>query len=793
MECFKHVSKRALLILLAAVLALGFGPLLQMSQTAAFAASTPAGYVAMSVDADTLGVGYIKEPTLVPYYEGENSAQVTDRFLGSGNYNASGTPASGFNLTGIKTPRAFSADYNNLPAKVRESLDSLSVYDEEEYDGNPGDGANIFGGGSTEAGAFLSEYNYFSFSMLGAYTIGSGWMNTVNNEFASVGASDVILGDGDVMRWQFTLFWGADIGSDMGTSLTTIHAYPNADKDALTYAVARINSAANKSALLGDSAVQSAYNNANAALENLTIAQADVDSANAALNSAMAAYAAKARDAVMSYLLKTVPSPVYGNEWVVFALARSGYAVPQTYFSDYANKVLEVLDANGGLLPGADSKRTEYSRVIIALTACGVDVTNVGGYNLLTPLSDYNKVINQGVSGADFALIALDGHAWDVPAAADSSNQLTRQKLVDFIVGSELSGGGFNWTAGSDPDPDLTAMTLQALAPYKDQAAVSAVIDRAVSALSQLQAKDGGYASWGAKNSESASQVITALSVLGLDPASESGFVKANGNPLVSLLSYQQTNGAFAHEPVGAGSGMASEQAAYALTAYTRMTSGEKGLYDISDVTNLNPVAPLPKKEPAPVTPTPPAPPAPPAPSAKEDVKAVKNVTKLATPLKKIYIKTGKSLKIPVVAYEGKTAIAAGLTWKSSNVKVATVSKTGVVKMAKKAKNGKKATITATAENGRKLTLTVYASTKTMKLKKFTVKAPASLKKGATKQLTIKLSQPKATWQKITFSSSKKSGLSVDKAGNLKALKKGTYKITIKIDKVTVKKTIKVK
>jgi uncharacterized protein YjdB len=60
---------------------------------------------------------------------------------------------------------------------------------------------------------------------------------------------------------------------------------------------------------------------------------------------------------------------------------------------------------------------------------------------------------------------------------------------------------------------------------------------------------------------------------------------------------------------------------------------------------------------------------------------------------------------------------------------------------------------------------------------------------------TLTLSPAKATGVKVTYKSSKKSGLYVDKAGKIVALKKGKYTVTIKAagkkvktKKITVRK-----
>ena len=107
------------------------------------------------------------------------------------------------------------------------------------------------------------------------------------------------------------------------------------------------------------------------------------------------------------YIAETVKKPAVGSiggEWAVIGLARSGYAVPQTYFEDYYNGVEEYVKNCQGVLH--ERKYTEYSRVILALTAIGRDPANVGGYNLLTPLGDYDATVWQGLNGPIWALIA---------------------------------------------------------------------------------------------------------------------------------------------------------------------------------------------------------------------------------------------------------------------------------------------------------------------------------------------------------------------------------------------------
>jgi len=65
-------------------------------------------------------------------------------------------------------------------------------------------------------------------------TYGSGWMYFINNNAPNVGFCDYIPQDGDVMRVQFTLAYGADIGSTMVGNTW----FENVDRDELTVLIA---------------------------------------------------------------------------------------------------------------------------------------------------------------------------------------------------------------------------------------------------------------------------------------------------------------------------------------------------------------------------------------------------------------------------------------------------------------------------------------------------------------------------------------------------------------------------
>ena len=285
-----------------------------------------------------------------------------------------------------------------------------------------------------------------------------------------------------------------------------------------------------------------------------------------------------AYDRASTYLTAAVSAPRYGSlggEWTVLALARGGADTETAYFTGYCAALEQTVRENKGVL--SERKYTEYSRVILALSALGKDARDVAGFDLTLPLGDYEKTAAQGVNGAIYALLALDSRDYPMPQNAAASTQATRQLYVDAILAAQLTNGGWSFM-GEDADPDLTAMALQALAKYREQSSVQLAANRALVCLSAMQNADGGFSSWGSENAESCAQVLLALNALGLD-ADDSRFVKNGHSVLDALLTYQNADGGFCHERGGETNLMASEQAACALASLVRAERGESGLY----------------------------------------------------------------------------------------------------------------------------------------------------------------------------------------------------------------------
>jgi len=284
------------------------------------------------------------------------------------------------------------------------------------------------------------------------------------------------------------------------------------------------------------------------------------------------------------YIYKTVDNPQVGSiggEWTILGLARSGAEIPEEYYENYYQTAEKYIKACKGVLH--DKKYTEYSRVIVALTAIGKNPADVAGYNLLTPLGDYEKTIWQGINGSIWALIALDCGSYEMPQNPDAAVQATREMYINHIIENQTTDGG--WAISGDAaEPDITAMALQTLSKYQDNEKVKTATEKAISCISQAQNENGGFSGQGTECSESCAQMIVAACELGIS-LDDSRFVK-NGNTMLDyLLAYYTEGNGFKHTYDGDGTNqMATEQGFYALVALKRFVDGKKSLYSMSDV-----------------------------------------------------------------------------------------------------------------------------------------------------------------------------------------------------------------
>ena len=286
---------------------------------------------------------------------------------------------------------------------------------------------------------------------------------------------------------------------------------------------------------------------------------------------------------VARYLLNSpVPSVgSIGGEWMVIGLARSGKISKE--FSDgyYTNAESYVKTVGSNKLHR--SKSTENSRMIIALTSIGKDPRDIAGYNLLTPLADFNFVKKQGINGPVWALIAFDTMQYDIPTDPSVSVQTTREKLINYILSNQCTDEGWDLN-GESADADVTGMAIQALAPYVTKnTGVREAVEKALNVISNSQNSNGCFMTGGEATPESSAQIITALSAMNIDSNADERFIKSGNSALDGLLSFSVENG-FEHTKGKGYNQMSTEQSYYALVSFDRYKNGQNSLYDMTDL-----------------------------------------------------------------------------------------------------------------------------------------------------------------------------------------------------------------
>ena len=281
------------------------------------------------------------------------------------------------------------------------------------------------------------------------------------------------------------------------------------------------------------------------------------------------------------YLLQNI-SLKYNDEWAVFALARLGEDVVSTgTFDGYVADVKAKIAQTGPVLNTDSGFLTDNARVIIALTSLGIDCTDIDGINIVEPLSNLDIIKEQGVNSAIYALLALN------TAKYSTSDKQLNEKLVEYILSERLENGTWAYSVVWSPngDIDLTAMAVQALAPYMDtNQEVKAAVETAMNFLKDEQTEFGYYAAFGNASSSSTAQVVCALQELGRDSLSDSDFTVSNVSVLDSLLAFASNNGGFSSKLASNPDAFSTTQAMYALTSVIRSQKGMTSLYDMTDV-----------------------------------------------------------------------------------------------------------------------------------------------------------------------------------------------------------------
>ncbi|MCL2618655.1 MAG: S-layer homology domain-containing protein [Defluviitaleaceae bacterium] len=453
----------------------------------------------------------------------------------------------------------------------------------------------------------------------GGYTSFAGWSLAVNHVLSGVGSDAHVLEDGDVVRWSFSLSGGSDLGAEGSwdepyfiqedkSEIIRALFMPGASPAAVRFAL---------SVILDPFATPAAVAHAMAALRGEQAPPSGWE-------------AAKHR--TLDRLVSAVPAPAVaqvGGEWAVLALARAGFGVPAGYFEGYLGRVGAYLaalpehtdpnhTAPGWVLNPETGRRevrlahhqsTENARLVLALSALGRDASSFthdgATYDLVAQMGNRLDATSsqmwgagQGPNGPLWNLAALFSRGWNTPyhvtdriwvGGTTAANPVTTGERIEWLLNAERATGG--WSLSGAGDPAITGMALQALAPHRSRADVGAAVDRSLIWLASEQTPSGGWESGGVYDVQSVAQVIVALTALGIDPQTDARFATPGGNPLTSLLSFQdEATGGFRH--AGFLDQMATEQAALALVAYYRFSNAMPHLLNMGDAFGSAPPPP---------------------------------------------------------------------------------------------------------------------------------------------------------------------------------------------------------
>lgn len=312
----------------------------------------PGGYIGdivIDIEAFTVCLGYIEEPVRIPVYEGENAAKAVDRFLKENGYeyDKTGSLDSGFYLGRIRNINSIDLSSAALEQKVS------TVVSEDDW--NPDD--------YTEGS--LGEQDF---------TGDSGWMYSVNNVFPNVGLSDYYLEEGDVLRIQFTVARGREIGASGSTGGAYSDYYAVADKSELTSLLADINSAINSQMIKDDQTAARLIANAIQVNETIAIEQDQVD---------------ETFDLLQAYLGKNSESPTISLNVSEIILRKGNSQKIEVSVSDIStlypmyiqweteDALIATVDSQGTVLAQRSGKTNVIVSVGQSRTRCKVTVEEV--------------------------------------------------------------------------------------------------------------------------------------------------------------------------------------------------------------------------------------------------------------------------------------------------------------------------------------------------------------------------------------------------------------------------------
>lgn len=561
-----------------------------------FAQDTKEEGVYISIDVGALGINDVTIRDKVE--KNENAAKVLVDFLKNIDMTLSytGTIDKDFSLVSI--------DYTNI-TYLDELLEVVDI--PENTFNNIGDKINY-----NHEGLVLAN---------GDFSKDSRWMATINNKPLEKGKSlsDIYLDDGDVLRIQFSLDNGKDIGIGEKDNYGK-----NVDKSELIKVICNtINSfQENYNELYFDVfKVYTAY----LYISDIDVTEEEVKHATDFLNEFYAEnlnqnIIIKKTSEIINGRIKAdnLNTPVFYSEfflenpgssetnWLAMNLKSfvekdisgffdfeyeryiyDGVYGSEEYYNALEDYVTKMYKENNGKL--SEKNLTEWHRIALTVASIGGDPTNFGTYKgrKINLINDgvFNPVINpdaQGINAWIWALTTLNSNDYKVPKSA----KYTAEDIIDEILKKQLPNGG--WTFwGEDPEVDTTAMVITALAPYYySNNKVETAVNKGIKVLSESQVEDGSFTAYGTANSMSTAQVIIAMSSLGIDIVKDERFITEAGKTAIDgLLVYEKEDNTFSYDNsmFPEYSYSATDQATQALISYFLFLNHDGYFYDYSN------------------------------------------------------------------------------------------------------------------------------------------------------------------------------------------------------------------
>lgn len=268
-------------------------------------------------------------------------------------------------------------------------------------------------------------------------------------------------------------------------------------------------------------------------------------------------------------------------DWTALVCAFAGKK-DETYLTDLEQTIESQYTKKGYL---SDVKATEYHRSALTILALGGDPTNITGngaqINLIAD-GTWNFPGGspglQGANGLIYALLMLDSKNYETPQPD------LREQYIEELLIYQKDSGAFCIDNSLGGDVDITAMALQALAPYQEDASVKNAVAQGLDWLSAQMTETAGFDNSGMVSAESSAQVVLALCALGADPAEDEKFTKDGQNVLDGLNQYRRKDGMYVHESSDEKTNiMATYQSLLALEAVQKQRTKQQWIFDFSD------------------------------------------------------------------------------------------------------------------------------------------------------------------------------------------------------------------